>query len=86
MAGAAATVPENRAGDKQRRNREADMDWDDVRPPPQKAPTLGEDLTRMGVADLEARIKALETEIARVRTELETKRKHEAAADALFKR
>jgi uncharacterized small protein (DUF1192 family) len=62
------------------------MDWDDVRPKPATGAMLGENLEALSVAELEARIKSLEAEIARVKTELETKRRHENAASALFKR
>ena len=65
------------------------MDWDDDRPKPPKpaAPlTVGEPLAAFSIAELEARIAALTQEIERVREELRTKRAHEAAAAALFKR
>lgn len=60
------------------------MDWDDVRP---KAAglTLGETLETLSVAELEARIAALQEEIERVAAELKKKKAHEAAASALFK-
>ena len=62
------------------------MDWDDVRPKPKVAAAIGENLETLSVAELEARIVDLEREIARVKTELEAKRRHEDAASALFKR
>jgi uncharacterized small protein (DUF1192 family) len=62
------------------------MDWDDIRPKTAKAITLGEDLTSLSVAELDARIAALQTEIARVEAERAAKKAHEAAAAALFKR
>jgi uncharacterized small protein (DUF1192 family) len=62
------------------------MDWDDVRPEPAKGATLGDSLDTLSVAELEARISDLEREIARVKAELEKKRRHEDAASALFKR
>lgn len=62
------------------------MDWDDIRPKTAKAITLGEDLASLSVAELEARIAALQKEIARVETERAAKKAHEAAAAALFKR
>ena len=61
------------------------MDWDDVKPKPAKAITVGEDLKTLSVAELEARIVALAGEIERVRAELQAKKAHEAAAAALFK-
>ncbi len=64
------------------------MDWDDIMPKPKPKPgaTIGESLETLSVAELEARIVELEREIARVKTELEAKRRHEDAASALFKR
>jgi uncharacterized small protein (DUF1192 family) len=65
------------------------MDWDDDRPRPAKtvaAITVGEPLGRFSIAELEARIAALTEEIERVQEELRTKRAHEAAAAAVFKR
>lgn len=62
------------------------MDWDEVRPAPKKVATLGEDLSTFSLAELEARIEALEVEIARVRREIAAKRAHESAAEQLFKR
>jgi uncharacterized small protein (DUF1192 family) len=46
---------------------------------------IGESLSTLSVAELEKRIKDLESEIERVRFELDKKRKHEAAARSLFK-
>jgi uncharacterized small protein (DUF1192 family) len=65
------------------------MNWDEDRPKPLKpaAPvTVGEPLASFSIAELEARIAALTQEIDRVRQELQSKRAHEAAAAALFKR
>ena len=61
------------------------MDWDEVRPKPAGI-TVGEDLKKLSVAELEARIAALKAEIERVDAELKAKRDHEAAAAAIFKR
>jgi len=61
------------------------MDWDDLKPKPVKAVTVGEDLRTLGVSELEARVGALEAEIARVKAEIETKRKIGATAAAIFK-
>jgi len=60
------------------------MDWDE--PKPQRTVTIGEDLSALSVAELEARIAALETEVERVRAEIRTKKARAAAADQLFKR
>ncbi|HEY8573222.1 DUF1192 domain-containing protein [Phenylobacterium sp.] len=43
-----------------------------------------EDLDLFGVAELEERIEVLQSEIARVRAQIERKRAGRAAADALF--
>ncbi len=62
------------------------MDWDELKPKPPKAVTVGEDLKTLSVAELEARIVTFTAEIERVRSELQAKKAHEAAAAALFKR
>ncbi len=62
------------------------MDLDDLLP--QKRPSgtaIGEQLETLSVGELEKRINDLEAEIARVRSELDRKKRHEAAAHALFK-
>ena len=61
------------------------MDWDDVRPPQSDEVIVGENLERLSVGELEARIAALKAEIVRAEGELERKRGHEAQAAALFK-
>jgi uncharacterized small protein (DUF1192 family) len=61
------------------------MDWDEERPKPMKGVGTGDNLETLGVAELEARIKAFEAEIERVRDELAKKRAHEAAAAKLFR-
>ena len=63
------------------------MDWDDLKPRPAGAGvTLGESLETLSVAELEARLVALEREMDRVRAEIQAKKAHEAAAAAVFKR
>jgi uncharacterized small protein (DUF1192 family) len=62
------------------------MDWDEVRPIAAAGVQLGENLETLSVAELEARIEALKTEIERVGAERDRKRAHEVAASALFKR
>lgn len=63
------------------------MDWDDIVPKtPKTGLAIGESLETLSVAELEARIGALEAEIVRVKAELEAKRRHEEAASALFKK
>ena len=62
------------------------MDLDDLMPPKRPSgTTIGENLETLSVAELEKRITDLEGEIARVKLELDRKRKHEAAARSLFK-
>lgn len=63
------------------------MDWDEIAPKkPKTNAAVGDSLVTLSVAELEARIADFEAEIVRVKTELEAKRKHEAAASALFKK
>ncbi len=62
------------------------MDWDDLKPKPAPAVTVGENLQNLSIAELEQRIVALSAEIERVREELQAKKAHEAAAAAVFKR
>lgn len=63
------------------------MDWDEIAPKKPKAgAVVGDNLSTLSVAELEARIAEFEGEIERVRTELTAKRRHEDAANALFKR
>jgi uncharacterized small protein (DUF1192 family) len=62
------------------------MDWDELKPWPKPAIALGDPLTTLSIAELEARIAALRQEIERVEQEIKAKRAHEDAAQALFKR
>ncbi len=65
------------------------MDLDDIlgsRPDDPLAALLREDLDRLSVAELEARITALEGEIARSRKKIDHAVNHRNVADALFKR
>lgn len=64
------------------------MDLDDIlgpRPGDPLAMLIAEDLDRLSVAELEARIVALESEIARCRRKIEGAVNHRAIADQLFK-
>lgn len=61
------------------------MDWDEQRPQPRAAIAVGDDLKRLGLAELDARIAALEAEIARTKSEIAAKKAHSASANALFK-
>lgn len=63
------------------------MDWEDMAPKkPKSGAAVGDNLAALSVAELEARITEFEREIERVKVELESKRRHEQAANALFKR
>jgi uncharacterized small protein (DUF1192 family) len=65
------------------------MDLDDIlgsRPDDPLTALVREDLDRLSVTELEARIAALEREIARSRGKIEFAVNHRASADALFKR
>jgi uncharacterized small protein (DUF1192 family) len=61
------------------------MDWDDLQPKTPKGVVIGEDLRTLSQAELEARIAVLAAEIERVKAELGAKKRHEAAAAAVFK-
>ena len=61
------------------------MDWDDLKPNPPRAATLGESLEAFSVAELQARLLALQAEVSRVEAELAARKAHEAAAAQLFK-
>ncbi|MDF2605571.1 MAG: hypothetical protein K0R56_2933 [Sphingomonas sp.] len=65
------------------------MDLDDIlgsRPDDPLTALVREDLDRLSVAELEARITALEGEIARSRRKIEQASNTRASADALFRR
>lgn len=61
------------------------MDWDDVRPKPAGGAAIGDNLEKLSVSELEARIVAFDAEIVRIGSELAKKKAHEAAAAKLFK-
>ena len=61
------------------------MDWEDLKPKPPRTATLGEALETFSVAELQARLLALQAEIGRVEAELAARKAHEAAAAQLFK-
>ena len=63
------------------------MDLDDALPRPGNvlAQLVREDLDPLSVAELEARIAALEGEIARARQRMKRAVNHKASADALFR-
>lgn len=66
------------------------MDRDDLEPRRRRNEALAalakEDLTLLGIEELEERITALEGEIARIRDQLVKKRGSLSAAEALFKK
>ena len=64
------------------------MDLDDALPRPSDllAQLVRQDLDPLSVAELEARITALESEIARCRDRMQRAVNHRASADELFRR
>ncbi len=62
------------------------MDWDEAKFITAKSVTFGEDLSTLSIAELDARIAALDAEITRVRAVIDKKKQHETAASALFKK
>lgn len=65
------------------------VDLDDIlgaRPDDPLTLLLGQDLDRLSVAELQARIVALDGEIARIRRKLDGAVNHLASADALFRK
>lgn len=66
------------------------MDRDDLEPRKRRDEALAalakEDLSLLGIEELEERITALESEIARIRDQLVKKRGSLSAAEALFKK
>lgn len=66
------------------------MDTDDIAPPPRAGDPVAllarQDLDPLSVAELEARVVALEGEIVRTKLHLSRAVNHRASADALFKR
>lgn len=66
------------------------MDADDLEPRRRRGEALQalarEDLSLLGIEELNERITALEAEIARIRAQLEKKQGTRTAAEALFKK
>ena len=64
------------------------MEIDDAPPRPNDlvAELVRQDLDRFSIAELEARVAALEGEIARTAAKIEHAVNHRASADALFRR
>jgi uncharacterized small protein (DUF1192 family) len=76
-------MPDGPDVDKGREGADA-MEWDEPKAKSPKAITLGEDLSKLSVAELSERVEMLRAEIARAESAAEAKRKHSAAAEALF--
>jgi uncharacterized small protein (DUF1192 family) len=64
------------------------MDTDDIAPPSKKARSyeLGQDLSKLSVAELRALIDDLKSEAARVEQTLATKQSSKSAAESVFRR
>jgi uncharacterized small protein (DUF1192 family) len=60
------------------------MDIEDLEP--RNKPAAKKNLDPLGVDELEAYLAALEAEMARVRAEIEVKRKRRSGAESIFKR
>lgn len=61
------------------------MDWDEAVQKSASGLTIGEDLSALGIAELEVRVAALRAEIERVEGEIVRKRAQQEAAAQLFK-
>ena len=59
---------------------------DDERPKKKIAHEIGQDLTLLSVAELNARIELMREEIARLEADIKTKQASRSAADQFFKR
>ncbi|HET9273428.1 MAG TPA: DUF1192 domain-containing protein [Methyloceanibacter sp.] len=63
------------------------MDIDDIAPPPKKKSyELGQDLSKLSVAELRELVETLKAEIARVEAAANAKQSSLSAAEAAFKR
>ncbi len=60
------------------------MEWDEPKAKNAKTIMIGEDLSEISIADLQARVAALKAEIERTEAVAAAKRKHSAAAAELF--
>lgn len=60
--------------------------FDDDRPKPKRRHEIGEDVSLLGVSELQARIGELKDEIARLEAELASRGQTRNAAESLFKR
>lgn len=62
------------------------MDWDEPKAKSDKTIELGQDLATLSVDELQRLVSLLESEIVRLRAEMEIKKARVAAADQFFKR
>lgn len=62
------------------------MDWDEPKANPDRSIVLAQDLAAVSVDELQQLASALESELVRLRAEIETKKARFAAADQFFKR
>ena len=62
------------------------MDWDELKPKPEAAIAIGDDLSTLSIGELESRVQAFAAEIERVTAEMAAKKARQSAADSLFKR
>lgn len=60
------------------------MEWDEPKAKSSKALVVGEDLSNLSIAELDARVAALKAEIERIEAVASAKRRHSAAASELF--
>lgn len=61
------------------------MDWDEPKSKQQPTShTVGEPLDKLSKDELHTRLQSLETEVSRLKAEIERKKAHEAAAAELF--
>jgi uncharacterized small protein (DUF1192 family) len=58
------------------------MEWD--LPKPKSVVAVGDDLSKLSISELNDRVEALKAEIVRTEAAASDKRRHTAAADALF--
>ncbi|MEE9586751.1 MAG: DUF1192 domain-containing protein [Hyphomicrobiaceae bacterium] len=61
------------------------MDEEDFKPKPSSEVTIGADLSRLSVDELEARLRLLSTESERVKAEIAAKQSFKSVAQAAFK-
>ena len=60
------------------------MEWDEPKAKSARAIVVGEDLSTLSIAELDARVVVLTEEIARIEAVAAAKRRHSAAAAELF--